>query len=100
METVWDPNTPMPGNKYAYQIGWIQASEQITKGPFKGDYALVAAYNSSADSFKSAAAKFSNLKATDPATFAKNAAADHIEAGTASYFLDTQAKFAKCLGHQ
>ncbi len=100
LEAVWKPGTPQPGNKYAYQLGWRQAGEKITSGGLKGYFALVATYSSALDSFMSAAATFSNLTATDPATFAKNAVADGINAGRSPDFLKMEKIFANCLGGQ
>jgi RHS repeat-associated protein len=100
LEAFWKPGTPQPGNKYAYQLGWRRASEIIESGGLKGYYALVATYSSALDSFKSAAAQFSNLTATDPATFAKNAVADGIYAGKSPAFLTREQTFANCLAGQ
>jgi hypothetical protein len=100
LEAFWKPGTPKPGNKYAYQLGWMQASEMIGSGSLTGYYALVATYSSAKDSFMSAAAKFSNLTETDPATFAKNAVADGIYAGRGPAFMQREQIFANCLGGQ
>jgi RHS repeat-associated protein len=100
LETCWADDTPKPAPKYKYQVGWITAgksSDSCGKGPH---HALVATYNSSSDSFKSAAATFANLTVNDPATFAQNAAKDRINAGSDPNFLQMQQTFAKCLGHQ
>jgi RHS repeat-associated protein len=98
LEAFWKPGTPQPANKFAFQVGWMRATEMIQSGPLKGYYALVATYSSASDSFKSAAAQFSNLTATAPATFAKNAVADGIYAGRSPAFLTRERIFAKCLG--
>jgi len=100
LEAFWKPGTPQPGNKYAYQLGWRRASEMMKSGGLKGYYALVATYSSAKDSFMSAAATFSNLTATDPTTFAKNAVADGIYAGKSPAFLTREKIFADCLAGQ
>ena len=100
LETFWKPRTPKPGNKFAYQLGWMPASDMIEHGPLTGYYALVATYSSASDSFKSAAATFSNLTETDPTTFAKNAVADGIYAGRSPAFLTREKTFADCLKGQ
>lgn len=97
LETCWSSGTPFPATKYAYQTGWMQAgspSDSCGKGLH---YALVATYGSSLDSFKSAAAKFANLQAADPTTFAANAVTDGIFAGRGPAFLKRQKVFADCL---
>jgi hypothetical protein len=78
----------------------MEALEMITSGRLKGYKALVATYSSALDSFKSAAATFSNLTATDPTTFANNAVSDGIYAGRGPAFLQRQQIFANCLGGQ
>ena len=83
-----------------YQLDWMQALEMNQSGTLKGYYALVATYSSAKDSFLSAAATFSNLTATDPTTFAKNAAADGINAGKSPAFLTREKVFADCLAGQ
>jgi hypothetical protein len=100
LEAFWKPGTPKPGNKFADQLGWMSASEMKQSGRLKGYYALVATYSSALDSFKSAAATYSNLTATDPTTFAKNAAADGINAGKDPAFFTREKIFANCLGRQ
>ncbi|QOY91468.1 RHS repeat-associated core domain-containing protein [Paludibaculum fermentans] len=102
LETVWKPGTRMPGPKYAYQSSthpWMQASEMITKGRFKGYYALVASYNSAADSFKSFAATDGKylIGVTDPKQFASILVAHGINAGSASYFGSFEKTFQDCL---
>jgi len=100
LETCWVKGTPMPGTKFAYQVGWMRASlPSDSCGPGLR-YALVATYSSALNSFMSAAATFSNLTATDPATFAQNAAADGINAAKSPAFLTREQIFANCLGQQ
>ena len=100
LEIYQKAGLPKPANKFAYQLSWMQASDMITHGPLAGDYAWVATYSSALDSFKSAAARFSNLTAPDPATFAKNAVADGIYAGRSPAFLTREQIFANCLAGQ
>jgi RHS repeat-associated protein len=100
LETCWADGTPQPAPKYAYQVGWLTAllpSDSCGKGPH---HALVATYNSSLDSFRSAAATFENLKVNDPATFAKNAVADGINAGKGPAFSQREKIFEDCLKPQ
>jgi RHS repeat-associated protein len=103
LETCWVKGTPQPAPKYKYQVGWMQAnlpSDSCGHIPGAVYYALVATYNSSADSFKSAAATFSNLTATDPTTFAQNAVKDGINAGKSPAFLSREQTFADCIKSQ
>jgi RHS repeat-associated protein len=100
LEAFWKPGKAKPGNKYAYQLGWMQALEMKQSGTLKGYYAFVATYSSAKDSFLSAAATFGNLTATDPTTFANNAAADGIDAGKNPAFLTREKIFADCLAGQ
>jgi hypothetical protein len=100
LETCWAPGKPQPAFRYAYQAGWIQAqlpSDSCGKGLH---YALVASYASVLNSFLSVAATFANLNVTNPAAFAKNAAADGIYAGNSPGFLTTQQTFVNCLTGQ
>ncbi len=97
LETFWKPGTPMPGNKFADQLGWMPASEMIRSGTLEGYYALVATYSSPLNSFLSAAARFSNLTATNPTTFDENAAADGINAAKSPAFFTREKIFADCL---
>ena len=105
LETFWKPGTEKPGPKYAYQASkdpWMQASEMIASGPLKGYYALVASYNSAADSFKSFAATLGKYLSgvTDAATFGSIEVAHGINAGRASYFVNTVQTFLDCLNAQ
>jgi hypothetical protein len=100
LETCWTPGTNQPGKLYAYQAGWRQAPRPSDNCGRGLHYALVATYANAADSFKSAAARFSNLTATDPTTFAKNAVADGIYAGNSPAFLTREKIFADCLTGQ
>jgi RHS repeat-associated protein len=102
LETLWKPGTDKPDPKYAYQVSWMQAGEAIASGRFKGYYALVASYNSAADSFKSFAATLGKYLSgvTDAATFASKLVAHGINAGRASYFGNTVQTFQDCLSAQ
>jgi RHS repeat-associated protein len=102
LETVWNPKTPKPSPKYALQVSWMTAGEMFTSGPFKGDYSLVASYNSAADSFMSFAVTLGKYLngVTDPAKFASILVAHGINAGRASYFGNTEQTFQNCLSAQ
>ena len=79
----------------------MQALEPTTSCPGSGVHFMqVATYSSAWNSFQSAAAQFPNLNVGDPATFAQNAAADGINAGTSSSFLKIEQTFANCLKTQ
>ncbi len=78
----------------------MRADDMIQSGPVKGYYALVATCGSPLNSFLSAAARFSNLTATNPATFVENAAADGINAGKSPFFLTREQTFADFLKGQ
>jgi hypothetical protein len=88
---------PYPPFKYLYQNKWMAALKTSDSCGPGVHYALVAGYNNSRDSFMSAAARFPNLKETDPKTFAKNAVSDAIFAGKDPNFLSTERRFARCL---
>ena len=99
LETVWKHGTPIPGPKYAYQTGWLQAKEMFTSGPSKGGYALVATYNSASDSFNSLAATLGTYfqGVTDPATFGGIAVAHGEYGGRGAAFVTTAQTFINCL---
>ena len=101
LETCWTFGTAQPALKYKYQFSWMQAllPTNACAGPGV-HYMLVATYSSSLNSFLSAAARFSNLTAANPKTFAQNAAADRINAGKSAAFLTREQIFANCLTGQ
>jgi hypothetical protein len=73
--------------------------DMIASGPNKGDYALVATYNSASDSFMSFAATLGTYfqGVTAPATFGSIAVAHGEYGGSGAAFVTTAQTFINCL---